>query len=111
MAFYWQPIVGLEHAPRQRDAQPQAGDSEQNVESETFAQHMIGVPKEVLKFAPKKIRLAQTAEERINQLETEIKQWQERAGEAETRLLYIEKTIQQIAADHVHGFKKNRPAA
>jgi predicted nucleic acid-binding Zn-ribbon protein len=43
------------------------------------------------------------AEDRINQLETEIKQWQDRALLAETRLRFIEKSIQQIAAEHVRS--------
>jgi predicted nucleic acid-binding Zn-ribbon protein len=47
-----------------------------------------------------------TAEDRINQLETEIKQWQDRALLAETRLRFIEKSIQQIAAEHVRFLPK-----
>lgn len=86
MAFFQQLIANLEHSSAgQQDAQPRGG----------------GV-QEVLKFAPKKMRCPhRTAEERINQLETEIKQWQDRARRAETRLRFIENSIQQIAAEHV----------
>jgi hypothetical protein len=100
-------IADLEHSPRQRDAQPPGGDSRRNAESLAITQHTIDVPNEVLKFAPKKVRRQQTAEDRIAQLETEIKQWQDRAGRAETRLRFIEKLIQQIAAEHVPGFRKS----
>ncbi len=107
MAFFQQLIADLEHSPRQRDAQPPGVDSRRNAESLAITQHTIDVPKEVLKFAPKKMRRQQTAEDRIDQLETEIKQWQDRAGRAEARLRFIEKLIQQIAAEHVPGFRKS----
>ena len=86
MAFFHQLIANLEHAPAwQQDVQARGG-----------------AVSEVLKFAPKRMRPQhRTAEDRINQLETEIKQWQDRALLAETRLRFIEKSIQQIAAEHV----------
>ena len=91
MAFFHELIANLEHAPAwQQDAQARGG-----------------AVSEVLKFAPKRMRLQhQTAEDRINQLETEIKQWQDRALLAETRLRFIEKSIQQIAAEHVRFLPK-----
>jgi hypothetical protein len=107
MAFFQQLIADLEHTPRQRDVQPLGGNSRRNAESAAITQRAIDVPKEVLKFAPKKMRRQQTAEDRIDQLETEIKQWQDRAGRAETRLRFIEKSIQQIAAEHIPGFRKS----
>ena len=107
MASFQQLIADLEHTPRQRDVQPLGGNSRRNAESAAITQHTSDVPKEVLKFAPKKMRRQQTAEDRIDQLETEIKQWQDRALLAETRLRFIEKSIQQIAAEHVPGFRKS----
>ena len=63
MAFFQQLIADLEHSPRQRDAPPPGGDSRRNAESLAITQHTIDVPKEVLKFAPKKVRRQQTAED------------------------------------------------
>ncbi len=63
-----------------------------------------GVPDEVIKFAPKKIRFHhQSAQDRIDELEGELRQWQERADRAELRLRSIEKSIQQIAARYLQG--------
>jgi hypothetical protein len=107
MAFFQQLIADLEHSSRQRDEQPPGGDSRRNAESAAITQHTIDVPKEVLKFAPKKMRRQQTAEDQIDQLETEIRQWQDRADRAETRLRFIEKLIQKIAAEHVPGFRES----
>ena len=58
MAFFHQLIANLEHAPAwQQDVQARGG-----------------AVSEVLKFAPKRMRPQhRTAEDRINQLETEIK--------------------------------------
>jgi predicted nucleic acid-binding Zn-ribbon protein len=86
MAFFHQLIANLEHTPAwQQDVQARGG-----------------AVSEVLKFAPKRMRPQhRTTEDRINQLKTEIKQWQDRALLAETRLHFIEKSIQQIAAKHV----------
>ena len=88
MAFFHELIANLEHSPAwQQDAQARGG-----------------AVSEVLKFAPKRMRLQdQTAEDRMNQLETEIRQWQDRALLAETRLRFIEDSIQQIAAEHVRS--------
>ena len=88
MAFFHQLIANLEHAPAwQQDVQARGG-----------------AVSEVLKFAPKRMRPQhRTAEDRVTQLETEIKQWQDRALLAETRLRFIEKLIQQIAAEHVRS--------
>lgn len=58
----------------------------------------------VLKFATKRMRLRhRAAEDWINQLEAEIKQWHGRALLAETRLRFLERSIQQIAAEHVRS--------
>ncbi len=96
MAFFHQLIAELEHM---QDASPRGGDY---FGLRRESRRTIDVPEEVLKFAPKKMRLRhQTAEDRIEQLETEIKQWQDRAGRAETRLQVIEKSIQQIASKYV----------
>jgi predicted nucleic acid-binding Zn-ribbon protein len=100
-------IVDPDRASRVQEAQRAGSNTLQNAMSAAAAQNTSDVPNEVLKFAPKKMRRQQSAEDRINQLEIEIRQWEERAGEAETRLRYIEKSIQQIASEHVQGFKKN----
>lgn len=88
MAFFHELIANLEHSPEwQQDAKARGG-----------------AVSEVLKFAPKRLRLQhRTAEDRMNQLENEIGQWQDRALLAETRLRFIEKSIQQIAAEHVRS--------
>ena len=90
MAFFQQLIANLEHSPAgQQAAQTRGGDVQ-----------------EVLKYASMKVRCQRgTAEEPINQLATELKQWQDRARRAETRLRFIEKSIQQIAAEHVTDFR------
>jgi len=102
MEFFQRLIADLE---RKRDAQPQGGDYFAfRRESGATTQQMINVPKEVLKFAPKEMRRQyQNAEDPIGRLETEIQQWQDRAGRAETRLQFIEKSIQQIAAELVRS--------
>ena len=90
MAFFQQLIANLEHSPAGQQA----------------AQTRGGGVQEVLKYAPKKVRCQHgTAEEPINQLETELKQWQDRARRAKTQLRFIEKSIQQIAAEHVTDFR------
>jgi hypothetical protein len=87
------------HAQQQDDA-----------ESTAMTQDAINVPEEIRKFAPKKVRRGapmdqsgddlinmlqkttfqlQTAEDRISALETAIKQWQDRAAQAETQLLQL----------------------
>lgn len=111
---------------RQRDAQPSGGDSRRDVEPAAITTlHTNDVPEAILKFAPKKMRSAlmdqsgnvpattlqkvgrqlQTAEDRIDQLETEIKQWQDRAVLAEMRLHLVEelirKEIERARADQV----------
>ena len=63
MAFFQQLIADLEHSPPKRDAQPLGGASRRNAGSAAITQHTIDVPKEVLKFAPKKVRRQQTAED------------------------------------------------
>src|SRR5450830_179119 len=90
MAFFHELIANLEHSPAwQQDPQARGG-----------------AVSEVLKFAPKRLRLQhRTAEDRMNQLENEIGQWQDRALLAETRLRFIEKSIQQIAAEHVRSVR------
>lgn len=102
MAFFHQLIAELEHM---QDAHPRGGDyfGLRGESRRPIDVPEIDVPEEVLKFAPKKMRLQhQIAEEdRIEKLESEIKQWQDRAGRAETRLQVIEKSIQQIASKYV----------
>ncbi|HSP49737.1 MAG TPA: hypothetical protein VLN61_06045 [Pseudolabrys sp.] len=102
MAFFQGLIADLE---RKRDAPPLGSDYFAfRRKSGATSQQTINAPKEVLQFAPKEIRRHhQTAEDRINQLETEIEQWQDRAGRAETRLQFIEKSIQKIAAGLVRS--------
>ena len=100
-------IADPDRASRLQEAQRAGSDTQQSAKSAAAAQNTSDVPSEVLKFAPKKMRRQQSAEDRINQLETEIRQWEERAGEAEARLRYIEELIQQIASEHLQGFKKN----
>lgn len=91
MAFIHQLIADIEEG---RDASPQL----------PIGRHMVDLPEEVVRFAPKNIRLQhQTADDRIEQLETEIKHWQDRAARAETRLHSIEQSVQQIAAKYIHA--------
>jgi uncharacterized protein YdeI (YjbR/CyaY-like superfamily) len=104
MTFIQRLITNLNHSPQQLDAKLQSIDSQQNAELAAIAQRTVVVPKEVLKFAPKKMRRPQATEDLIDQLQTEIIQWKDRAVRAETRLRYIEKFIQQITAEHIPGF-------
>jgi len=62
------------HAQQQDDAELAA-----------MTQDAINVPEEIRKFASQ----LQTAEDRISALETAIKQWQDRAAQAETQLLQL----------------------
>jgi hypothetical protein len=94
------------------------GETSRNVESILPNQRAIGIPEQVLKFAPRKIRAIiaeaidqsgdaivaklqaaagrlRTAEDRISQLETEIEQVQDRADRAETWLQVIRKEIEE----------------
>ena len=90
MAFFQQLITNLEHSPAGQQA----------------AQTRGGGVQEVLKYAPRKVRCQHgTAAEPINQLETELKQWRDRACRAETQLRFIEKSIQQIAPERVTAFR------
>ncbi len=96
MAFFHQLIIDLEH---EREARPLFGDNSRLRRELTSITQHVDVPEEVIKFAPKKMRLQhQSAEGRIEQLETDVKQWQDRADQAEARLRSIESSIQQIAA-------------
>ena len=88
-------------APQGRP-QPVGAHLARDAESAAITQHALDVTEEILKFAPKKIRgdapshpsamlqmvsrQLQSAEDRIGQLEAEIKQWRGRAVWAETRL-------------------------
>jgi hypothetical protein len=97
--------VPTAHHAQQTDTQPLdsiRGDAKS-------AAVMQDVPEEIRKFAPKKVRRSalmdpsrhpttmlqkttlqlQTAEDRISALETAIKQWQDRAAQAETQLLQL----------------------
>ena len=97
------------HHAQQQDAQP-LGSVWGDAKSATITQDMIGVPEEIRKFTPKKVRPGapidrsghdlittlqkttfqlQTAEDRISALETAIKQWQDRTAQAETPLLQL----------------------
>jgi hypothetical protein len=100
MKFFQRLIADLECT---RDAQPRGGEYfEFRRKSGATAQQVNNVPKEVLQFAPKEVRRQhQTGDDRIGRLQTEIQQWQDRAGRAETRLRFIENSIQQIAAELV----------
>jgi hypothetical protein len=89
---------------------PTAHHAQQQDDAESAAMTAINVPEEIRKFAPKKVRRGapmdqsgddlinmlqkttfqlQTAEDRISALETAIKQWQDRAAQAETQLLQL----------------------
>ena len=105
MAFFQRLIADLE---RKRHAQPLGGDySGFRRKSGANTQRTSNVPKEVLQFAPKEMRCQhESAENRIDQLETEIKQWQDRASRAETRLQFIETSIQEIAEKFVRSVPK-----
>jgi len=117
MASFQEWFAELGQAALRRDGQPENGGPKANVETAASTQDTIqdtnqdtiDVPREVLRFAPKKIRRSLTAEDRIDQLESEVKQWQDRADEAEARLRRIEKTIQKIAAELVPRSKKTTP--
>ena len=113
MASFQEWFAELGQSALRRDGQPTNGGPEPDVETaastQDTIQDTIDVPREVLRFAPKKIRRSLTAEDRIDQLETEVKQWQDRADEAEARLRRIEKTIQKIAAELVPRSKKTTP--
>ena len=101
MAYIHQLIADIEHA---KDA-PELGCDRSTLgkESTKIHRHVSSVPEEVLKFAPKKMRLQHAPTEgRVEQLETEIKEWQVRANQAEMRLRSIEKSIQEIAAKYIH---------
>jgi hypothetical protein len=107
---------------RQRDAQPSGGDSRRDVEPAITTLHTNDVPEAIFKFALRSAlmdqsgnvpattlqkvgRQLQTAEDRIDQLETESKQWQDRAVLAEMRLHLVEelirKEIERARADRV----------
>ncbi len=103
---------------RQWDARPLGRHSQRDVESAAVNRGSIDVPEEVLKFAPQKARridsdpmdqfgsaiLAalqkaarqlRTAKDRINQLETEIEYFQDRAVRAETWLQLVQREIEE----------------
>lgn len=83
MAFFHELIANLEQpCTRQQDAQARGG-----------------AVSDVLRFAPKRMRLRNQS--RIDQFEAEIKLWQDRALLAERRLRFLEKSIQQIAVEYV----------
>lgn len=100
MAYIHQLIADIEH---EQDA-PRLGCDRSTLDKESakIHRHVSSVPEDVLKFAPKKMRLQHAPTEgRVEQLETEIKQWQDRANQAEMRLRSIEKSIQEIAAKYI----------
>jgi hypothetical protein len=97
--------VSTAHHAQQTDTQP-LGSIRGDAKSAAVMQN---VPEEIRKFAPKKVRRSapmdlsrhpttmlqkttgqlQTAEDRISALETAMKQWQDRAAQAETQLLQL----------------------
>ncbi len=87
MSFIHQLISDIE---RQRDAPPLAYEDD--------------TPSEVLRFAPKKVRVPrQMTEDPVADLKTEVEQWQNRAQAAEARLHSLEERIQRIANDYVYS--------
>ena len=94
MNFIHQLVVDL-------DRKSKTHDGGLTVDWPKSKQQLNGVPNEVLKFAPKKLRLqCAVAEDRVQQLENEISEWRTRAGQAELRLQSIEKVVQEIAAKY-----------
>src|SRR5512139_903271 len=90
MVFFQQLIADLEHSPPEQQHALSRG----------------GAAHEVLKYAPRKVRNQhRILQERINELEAEMAQWRDRACCAETRLRFFEKSIQQIVAEHLPGFR------
>jgi hypothetical protein len=100
MASIHQLIVSLEE--RQGAGGQPGGHAARPESSAKAIRHSIDVPKEVRKFAPKRMRICETAEDRVRLLEDEIDHWRNRAGRAEARLQFIEERIQRMAAPYVH---------
>jgi hypothetical protein len=117
------------HHRRPADARPPE-ETSQKFQSTASDQRAIGIPEQVLKFAPRKVRGAiaeamdqagdtivaklqaaanqlRAAESRISQLETEIAQVQDRADRAEAWLQIVRKEIEEklIAPAAVAGSK------
>jgi len=66
--------------------------------------YQLETPDEVLRFAPKSIRLKhQTTEQRLGELLAEVKLWRDRAHHAEARLRSIEERVQHIASEHARS--------
>jgi hypothetical protein len=104
-------------AGEQRHAQPPGGHDRHDPDPPAISQRPIGVPSEVLKFAPKKVRgdgvpidqcggaiveMLQragqqlgAAEDRINRLETEIERVRDRAVRAESWLELAQEEIEE----------------
>jgi len=104
-------------AVEQRDAQPPGGHTRHDLDPAAVSQRPIGVPYEVLKFAPKKVRgdgvpmdqsggaivemlqsasqQLRAAENRIDRLETEIEHVQDRAVRAESWLELAQREIDE----------------
>jgi hypothetical protein len=99
MASIHQLIVNLEE--RQGSGGQPGGHPARRESSAKTIQRSIDVPKEVLKFAPKRMRVCDSAEDRVRLLEDEIDHWRNRAGRAEARLQFIEERIQRMAAPYV----------
>jgi len=116
--FHPPPPAGEgEGGGRQRDARPPGGDARRDLDPAAINQRPIGVPYEVLKFAPKKVRgdgvpmdqsggaivemlqsasqQLRAAENRIDRLETEIEHVQDRAVRAESWLELAQREIDE----------------
>jgi len=97
------------HAHHAQQPTEPLGSVRDNADSATTLRDAINIPEEIRDFAPKKLRRRtptdrppefattlqnpnfqlQSAEDRINALETAMKWWQERAAQAETKLLQL----------------------
>jgi len=98
MTSIHQLIVNLDRerfAPRQADSAPPRG-----LRPTSRKLYPLETPNEVLRFAPKSVRLNhQTPEERVVALQAEVSSWRDRAGRAEARLRLIEDRVQRIASE------------
>jgi hypothetical protein len=101
----------------QHDAQPPGGHNRHDLDPRAISQRPIGIPYEVLQFAPKKVRgdgvpidqcggaivemlqsagqQLRAAEDRISRLETEIERVQDRAVRAESWLEQAQEEIEE----------------
>ena len=103
MTSIHQLIVNLDRerfAPRQADSAPP-----RELRRSSRELYPLGTPNEVLRFAPKSVRLNhQTPEGRVMALQAEVSSWRDRAGCAEARLRLIEDRVQRIASEYAWAF-------